>query len=224
MAFNQKAFEKIKKDLEPYKAKLVAVSKKKPASDILEAIQAGQFNFGENYVQELCDKREEVKSKGRWHFIGHLQSNKVKNIAPFIHLIQSVDSVKLLNEINKEARKSDRIIDCLLQVHIAAEETKFGFNEQEAEALMLYPELSEMENIRNRGLMGMASLTNDEEQIKKEFTSLHYLFTNCRLMSMDPEGFDTLSMGMSSDYKIALDCGSNMIRIGSMLFGERDVR
>ncbi|MBK9319806.1 MAG: YggS family pyridoxal phosphate-dependent enzyme [Bacteroidetes bacterium] len=224
MAFNQKAFEKIKKDLEPYKAKLVAVSKKKPASDILEAIQAGQFNFGENYVQELCDKREEVKSKGRWHFIGHLQSNKVKNIAPFIHLIQSVDSVKLLNEINKEARKSDRIIDCLLQVHIAAEETKFGFNEQEAEALMLYPELSEMENIRIRGLMGMASLTNDEEQIKKEFTSLHYLFTNCRLMSMDPEGFDTLSMGMSSDYKIALDCGSNMIRIGSMLFGERDVR
>ncbi len=119
MAFNQKAFEKIKKDLEPYKAKLVAVSKKKPASDILEAIQAGQFNFGENYVQELCDKREEVKSKGRWHFIGHLQSNKVKSIAPFIHLIQSVDSVKLLNEINKEARKSDRIIDCLLQVHIA---------------------------------------------------------------------------------------------------------
>ena len=224
MAFNQKAFEKIKKDLEPYKAKLVAVSKKKPASDILEAIQAGQFNFGENYVQELCDKREEVKSKGRWHFIGHLQSNKVKNIAPFIHLIQSVDSVKLLNEINKEARKSDRIIDCLLQVHIAAGETKFGFNEQEAEALMLYPELSEMENIRIRGLMGMASLTNDEEQIKKEFTSLHYLFTNCRLMSMDPEGFDTLSMGMSSDYKIALDCGSNMIRIGSMLFGERDVR
>ncbi|MBK7887025.1 MAG: YggS family pyridoxal phosphate-dependent enzyme [Bacteroidetes bacterium] len=224
MAFNQKVFEKIKKDLEPYKAKLVAVSKKKPASDILEAIQAGQFNFGENYVQELCDKREEVKSKGRWHFIGHLQSNKVKNIAPFIHLIQSVDSVKLLNEINKEARKSDRIIDCLLQVHIAAEETKFGFNEQEAEALMLYPELSEMENIRIRGLMGMASLTNDEEQIKKEFTSLHYLFTNCRLMSMDPEGFDTLSMGMSSDYKIALDCGSNMIRIGSMLFGERDVR
>ncbi|MBL0096786.1 MAG: YggS family pyridoxal phosphate-dependent enzyme [Bacteroidetes bacterium] len=224
MAFNQKAFEKIKKDLEPYKAKLVAVSKKKPASDILEAIQAGQFNFGENYVQELCDKREEVKSKGRWHFIGHLQSNKVKSIAPFIHLIQSVDSVKLLNEINKEARKSDRIIDCLLQVHIAAEETKFGFNEQEAEALMLYPELSEMENIRIRGLMGMASLTNDEEQIKKEFTSLHYLFTNCRLMSMDPEGFDTLSMGMSSDYKIALDCGSNMIRIGSMLFGERDVR
>ncbi len=224
MAFNQKAFEKIKKDLEPYKAKLVAVSKKKPASDILEAIQAGQFNFGENYVQELCDKREEVKSKGRWHFIGHLQSNKVKNIAPFIHLIQSVDSVKLLNEINKEARKSDRIIDCLLQVHIAAEVTKFGFNEQEAEALMLYPELSEMENIRIRGLMGMASLTNDEEQIKKEFTSLHYLFTNCRLMSMDPEGFDTLSMGMSSDYKIALDCGSNMIRIGSMLFGERDVR
>ncbi len=224
MAFNQKAFEKIKKDLEPYKAKLVAVSKKKPASDILEAIQAGQFNFGENYVQELCDKREEVKSKGRWHFIGHLQSNKVKSIAPFIHLVQSVDSVKLLKEINKEARKSDRIIDCLLQVHIASEETKFGFSEEEAEALMLFPELSEMENIRLRGLMGMATLTADETQIKKEFMGLHYLFTNCRLMSMDPEGFDTLSMGMSSDYKIALDCGSNMIRIGSMLFGERDVR
>lgn len=221
MAFDVSEFEKIKKDLEPYKAKLIAVTKKKTAADVLDAMKHKQLDFGENYVQELCDKREELKSKGRWHFIGHLQSNKVKNIAPFIHLIQSVDSFKLLREINKEAAKSDRIIDCLLQVHIASEETKFGFNEQETEALMLFPDLSEMENIRIRGLMGMASLTEDEAQIKKEFTGLQYLFTNCRLMSMDPEAFDTLSMGMSSDYKIALDCGSNMIRIGSRLFGQR---
>ncbi len=221
MAFNRKALENLLKELEPYQAKLVAVSKKKPAADILEAIAAKQFHFGENYVQELCDKKEEIKSKVKWHFIGHLQTNKVKNIAPFIHLIQSVDSYRLLKEINKEAQKASVVIDCLLQVHIASEETKFGFSEQETEALMLFPELSEMENIRIRGLMGMASLTDKEASIKKEFTALQYLYANCRLMSMDPEAFDTLSMGMSSDYKIALDCGSTMVRIGSTLFGER---
>lgn len=221
MAFDQKAFDRIKRELEPHKATLVAVTKKKSIEDIQEAMKAGHYHFGENYVQELCDKKEQIKTKARWHFIGHLQSNKVKNIAPFVHLIQSVDSYKLLKEINKEAYKAERVIDCLLQVHISSEDTKFGFSEQETEVLMLFPDLSELENIRIRGLMGMASLTDDESQIKKEFQGLYSLFANCRLMSMDPEAFDTLSMGMSSDYKIALDCGSNMVRIGSTLFGER---
>lgn len=222
MSFNQAAFEQIRKELEPYKARLVAVTKKKPSSDIIEAIQSGQHDFGENYVQELCDKREEVKGKARWHFIGHLQTNKVKDIIPFTHLIHSIDSSKLLAAINKEAKKAGMVVDCLVQVHIADEETKFGFSEAETEALMLFPDLSEMENVRIRGLMGMATLTDDTKKIESEFKRLKELFTNCRLMSMDPSAFDTLSMGMSSDYKIALDCGSNMIRIGSALFGTRD--
>ncbi|MFN8154316.1 MAG: YggS family pyridoxal phosphate-dependent enzyme [Bacteroidia bacterium] len=221
MSFNVNQFEQIKKDLEPYKARLVAVTKKKPAEDVMEAIAAGQHDFGENYVQELCEKREVVKGKARWHFIGHLQSNKVKEIIGFTHLIHSIDSSKLLTSINKEAKKAGIVVDCLIQVHIADEETKFGFSEAETEALMLFPDLSEMEHIRIRGLMGMATLTDDTKKIEGEFKRLKELFTNCRLMTMDPTSFDTLSMGMSSDYKIALDCGSNMIRIGSALFGER---
>ncbi|MFM9007476.1 MAG: YggS family pyridoxal phosphate-dependent enzyme, partial [Bacteroidota bacterium] len=178
-------------------------------------------DFGENYVQELVEKKDLVSRMARWHFIGHLQSNKVKMIAPFVHLIQGVDSVKLLSEINKEGKKSGRVIDCLLQIHIASEETKFGFSEAESESLLLFPELSEMTHIRIRGLMGMASLTEHTDQVRKEFQGLHSLFLNCKIMSMDPEAFSVLSMGMSGDYRIALDCGSNMIRIGSMLFGER---
>jgi pyridoxal phosphate enzyme (YggS family) len=222
MSFNVKQFEQIRKDLEPYKARLVAVTKKKPAEDVMEAIASGQHDFGENYVQELCEKRENVKGKARWHFIGHLQTNKVKEIIPFTHLIHSIDSSKLLTAINKEAKKTGLVVDCLIQVHIADEETKYGFSEAETEALMLFPDLSEMENIRIRGLMGMATLTDDSKKIEGEFKRLKELFTNCRLMTMDPSSFDTLSMGMSSDYKIALDCGSNMIRIGSALFGARD--
>lgn len=220
--FDTKAYHRLLKELEPYQAKLVAVSKKKSAADITEAMLEGQMDFGENYVQELCEKKDQVSKMARWHFIGHLQSNKVKQIAPLVHLIQGVDSFKLLNEINKEARKSGITIDCLLQIHISSEETKFGFSEPEVENLLLYPELSEMENIRLRGLMGMASLTDDANRIKNEFISLQRLFLNCKMMSMDPDAFDTLSMGMSSDYKIALDCGSNMIRVGSMLFGSRN--
>ncbi|MFM1744591.1 MAG: hypothetical protein RLZZ630_528 [Bacteroidota bacterium] len=219
--FNAKAYHGLINELAPYKATLVAVSKKKPAEDITEAMVEGQMDFGENYVQELVEKKEQVSLMARWHFIGHLQSNKVKMIAPFTHLIQGVDSVKLLSEINKEGKKSDRVIDCLLQIHIADEETKFGFSEAEAESLLLFPELSEMTHIRIRGLMGMASLTEDNVQVRREFEGLHKLFLNCKMMSMDPEAFDTLSMGMSGDYRLALDCGSNMIRIGSMLFGER---
>lgn len=222
MAFQITEYHTIRKEIESYKAKLVAVSKKKPIEDIQEAIDAGQKSFGENYVQELLDKEAHFKKKANWHFIGHLQSNKVKMIAPFVHLIQGVDSFKLLTEIDKEGKKINRSIDCLIQVHIAQEETKFGFSEEEVEALMLFPELSELENIRIRGLMGMASLSSDSIQLKKEFSGLKNLFNNCKLMSMDPDTFDTLSMGMSSDYKIALDCGSTMVRIGSTLFGERN--
>lgn len=220
--FNAKAYQSLIKELAPYNATLIAVSKKKPAEDITEAMVEGQMDFGENYVQELVEKKDLVSRMARWHFIGHLQSNKVKLIAPFVHLIQGVDSVKLLTEINKEGKKAGRVIDCLLQIHIANEETKFGFSEAEVESLMLFPELSEMTHIRIRGLMGMASLTEDHAQVRTEFKGLHTLFQNCRMMSMDPEGFNILSMGMSGDYRIALDCGSTMIRIGSMLFGERN--
>lgn len=222
MAFQTKTHRELLNELSAYKARLIAVSKKKPVEDIVEAQLAGQLDFGENYVQELEEKHTALPDNVRWHFIGHLQSNKVKYIAPFVHLIQGVDSFKLLKEINKEGQKTNRIVDCLLQVHIADESTKFGFSEQEVEALMLFPELSEFENIRIRGLMGMATFSDDQTKIKKEFTSLHSLFSNCRIMSMDPQHFDVLSMGMSHDYKIALDCGSNMVRIGSMLFGERN--
>jgi pyridoxal phosphate enzyme (YggS family) len=219
--FNAKAYQGLIKELEPYKATLVAVSKKKPADDVTEAMVEGQMDFGENYVQELVETKDLVSRMARWHFIGHLQSNKVKMIASCVHLIQGVDSVKLLSEINKEGKKNGRIIDCLLQVHIASEETKFGFSEAEAESLLLFPELAEMTHVRIRGLMGMASLTEDTVQVRKEFQGLHSLYLNCKMMSMDPEAFNVLSMGMSGDYRIALDCGSNMIRIGSMLFGVR---
>jgi pyridoxal phosphate enzyme (YggS family) len=222
MAFQINAYHSLKKELESYQAQLIAVSKKKPIEDIQEAIEAGQKNFGENYVQELVEKESHFKGKANWHFIGHLQSNKVKMIAPLVTLIQGVDSFKLIQEINKEGKKIDKVIDCLIQVHIAKEETKFGFSEEEVEALLLFPELTELENIRIKGLMGMASLSPDTTVIKKEFNSLKNLFNNCKLMSFDQDAFDTLSMGMSSDYKIALDCGSTMIRIGSTLFGERN--
>lgn len=222
MAFQVENYTQVKNKLEAYKATLVAVSKKKPLEDILQAIENKQFHFGENYVQELVEKNEMLQSKAKWHFIGHLQSNKVKMIAPFVHLIQSVDSFKLLNEINKEANKNNRIIDCLLQVHIASEETKFGFSEEETEAMMSSLELSQLANIRIQGLMGMASFTEETSHIKEEFSGLKNLFDTCKLMSADPEKFNILSMGMSSDYEIALDCGSSMIRMGSTLFGERN--
>jgi pyridoxal phosphate enzyme (YggS family) len=222
MSFNTKNWEKIIRDLEPYKARLVAVSKTKPVEDIVEAMVAGQIHFGENYVQELCDKAEVLKEKVKWHMIGHLQTNKVKMLTPYVHFVQSVDSFRLLAEINKCAAKDERVIDCLLQVHIADEESKFGMSEQEVEELLLHPDLFEMENVRLRGLMGMATLTEDREKIRKEYAGLKNFFNNCRIMTLDPTVFNVLSMGMSSDYQIALDCGSTMIRIGSALFGERE--
>jgi hypothetical protein len=221
MPVNVENYQQIANYLSTYKAKLVAVSKTKPLADIQELVELGQRDFGENYVQELQEKEEVLKSKCKWHFIGHLQSNKVKAIAPFVHLIHGVDSFKLLKEINKQGAIIDRKIDCLLQIHIASEETKFGFDEAEAEALMLYPELAELEHINIRGIMGMATNTTDHTTIAKEFKQLKNIFDNCRIMSFNPKEFNTLSMGMTSDYKIALDCGSNMVRIGSAIFGER---
>ncbi|MBL0146797.1 MAG: YggS family pyridoxal phosphate-dependent enzyme [Chitinophagaceae bacterium] len=203
------------------KATLVAVSKTKPIEDIKALYDLGQRDFGENYVQELVDKYEQLPKDIRWHFIGHLQSNKIKYIAPFVHLIQGVDSLNLLKEINKQALKNNRLINCLLQVHIAQEETKFGFDSNELRQL---PELDHFPNANICGLMGMASFTNNEDLIRKEFKHLFQLFSslkqsntvfaNCQL--------PIASFGMSSDYKIAIQEGSNMVRIGSLLFGERN--
>lgn len=195
---------------------LIAVSKTKPVEDIKELYGLGQRDFGENYVQELVDKQAQLPAGIRWHFIGHLQSNKVKHIAPFIHLIQGVDSLKLLKEIDKQAAKNNRVIHCLLQVHIAQEETKFGFDSPELDALMNRDEgeLNELKNVNIAGLMGMASFTEDKYKVRNEFGALKSLFDKY-------PRFQTLSMGMSDDYKIAVEEGSNMVRIGSLLFGKR---
>lgn len=196
------------------KVTLVAVSKTKPAADIKELYDLGQRDFGENYVQELTEKQPALPSDIRWHYIGHLQSNKVKYIAAFVQLIHGVDSFKLLKEINKQAQKNNRIIDCLLQVHIAQEETKFGLDENELHDVLAGQELAELKNIRVLGLMGMASFTEDMNKVRGEFKYLKTLFDKYPQLQ-------TLSMGMSSDYKIAIEEGSTMIRIGSLLFGER---
>jgi pyridoxal phosphate enzyme (YggS family) len=214
MAVNQQNYKRITEELGSM-CTLVAVSKTKPVVDILALYEAGQKDFGENYVQELVDKQQALPSDIKWHFIGHLQSNKVKYIASFVHLIHGVDSIKLLNEINKQAVKFDRTIDVLLQVHIAREETKFGFNEDELRGVF---SLNPFSNLRLRGLMGMASLSNDEDLIRDEFKYLRSLF---ELFSKANKNFDILSMGMSSDYQLAIQEGSTMVRIGSLLFGER---
>jgi pyridoxal phosphate enzyme (YggS family) len=176
----------------------------------------GHRDFGENYVQELADKHAQLPSEIRWHFIGHLQSNKVKTIAPFVHLVHGVDSFKLLKEINKQGEKNNRVIDVLLQVHIAQEETKFGLDEKELEEILNTNsgKSHELNNISVRGLMGMASLTDDMNKVRIEFKYLKSLFDKCA-------SFNIISMGMSSDYKIAIEEGSNMVRIGSLIFGER---
>lgn len=199
---------------------LVAVSKTKPVEDIRALYDLGQKDFGENYVQELVDKQAVLPADIRWHFIGHLQSNKVKYIAPFVHMIHGVDSLKLLKEIQKQALKNNRVIDCLLQVHIAQEETKFGMDEAEIKEVQGL--ISEFPNLRICGLMGMASFTEDTEKVRTEFAYLHTLFDSVRQSSIvNREWFSTLSMGMSGDYKIAMEEGSTMVRIGSLLFGAR---
>ena len=211
-----------KKRLKNSGCTLVAVSKTKPVEMILEAYEAGQLDFGENKVQELREKPGQLPENIRWHMIGHLQSNKVKYIAPFIHLIHAVDSLKLLEEINKQALKHGRIIDCLLQVHIAQEEHKFGFEEQELIQILNSDELKTLQNIRITGLMGMASYTDDHDQIRDEFRKLKNLFDRLRLDFQLPNAvIQELSMGMSDDYTIALEEGSTMIRVGSKIFGPR---
>jgi PLP dependent protein len=212
--------EKYKDILEELNGKviLVAVSKTKPAEDIQALYNLGQRDFGENYVQELVEKEAALPKDIRWHFIGHLQSNKVKYIAPFVHLIHGVDSFSLLKEINKQALKNNRTINCLLQIHIAKEETKFGFDEEELTNMAI----SQLENIKIIGLMGMASFSDDKELVKSEFRDLKRMFdSNVQPLTTNYQP-STLSMGMSGDYKIAIEEGSNMVRIGSLLFGERN--
>ena len=220
MSINTKKYQEILTELNG-KAILVAVSKTKPAEDILELYKLGQRDFGENYVQELVGKYEQLPNDIRWHYIGHLQSNKVKFIAPFIHLIHGVDSLSLLKEINKQALKNNRIIDCLLQIYIAKEETKFGLNSDELDAI-LKSGLSELKNIRIAGLMGMASFSTNMDLVRSEFKYLKSLFDKHTVLLTNNGQRATLSMGMSADYKIALQEGSNMVRIGSLLFGERN--
>lgn len=216
------SFQNILKDLANYNTNLVAVSKTKPQSAILELYEEGQRDFGENRVQELVDKQEALPKDINWHMIGHLQSNKVKYIAPFIHLIHSVDSPKILKEINKQAAKNDRIIDCLLQFHIAEEDTKYGFDSDEALAFLKSPEFQSLQNIRIVGVMGMATFTKDENQVRNEFRSLKVIFDLLQKNCFDQvNSFKEISMGMSGDYTIAMEEGSTMVRIGSLLFGAR---
>ena len=199
---------------------LVAVSKTKPIEMIVEAMQKGHLDFGENKVQELVDKHEKLPKEIKWHMIGHLQRNKVKYIAPFVHLIHGADSERLINEINKQGEKNNRIIDCLLQFHIAQETTKFGFNMEEVNELIKSNKFKEWGNVNIRGVMGMATFTNDKSQVKTEFESLKLYFDDIS-KQINSESFNIISMGMSGDYKIAIECGSNMLRIGSSIFGAR---
>ncbi|MFV8373075.1 YggS family pyridoxal phosphate-dependent enzyme [Flavobacterium sp. LB2P74] len=203
----------------PEHVTLVAVSKTKPISDLMEGYEAGQRIFGENKIQEMAEKWEQMPKDIQWHMIGHVQTNKVKFMAQFVSLIHGVDSLKLLQEINKQALKHNRIIDCLLQMHIAEEETKFGLDEQELASLLSSNEFKELKNIRIVGLMGMATFTNNKDQIKKEFTHLKSIFDQFTIHNSQ---FTILSMGMSGDYQLAIECGSNMVRIGSSIFGGRN--
>lgn len=206
----------------PADVQLIAVSKTKPASMIQELYQAGQRAFGENKVQEMVDKYEQLPNDIQWHLIGHLQTNKVKYIATFVHLIHAVDSLKLLQEIDKQAAKCGRIIPCLLQFHIANEETKFGLDFSEAEEILQSREFIEMQNVQIVGLMGMATFTEDQEQIRDEFRNLNNYFQiiKSHYFKFNPD-FKHLSMGMSGDYELAIEEGSTMVRIGSTLFGSR---
>lgn len=205
----------------PESVTLVAVSKTKPVTDIIEAYQAGQRIFGENKVQEMCNKQPELPEDIQWHLIGHLQTNKVKYIAPFVRLIHGVDSLKLLKEINKRAKQNNRIIECLLQVYIAEEETKFGLNEEELTEVIHSEEFKQFESIKIVGLMGMATFTENTAQVKKEFTYLKSLFDKHKEYKTHNFELTTLSMGMSGDYQLAIECGSTMVRVGSAIFGNR---
>lgn len=202
----------------PENVTLVAVSKTKPVSDLIEAYEAGQRIFGENKIQEMADKFEQMPKDIEWHMIGHVQTNKVKFMASFVSLVHGVDSLKLLEEIDKQALKNDRIIECLLQIHIAEEDTKFGLDETELNDLLQSETFSNLKNIKIKGLMGMATFTENQDQIKKEFLHLKTIFEKCSILNPN---FSILSMGMSGDYQLAIDCGSKMVRIGSSIFGGR---
>lgn len=213
-----KNLQSVKSQL-PQDVCLVAVSKTKPKAMIQELWDAGQLDFGENKVQELVEKHEALPKGIRWHMIGHLQRNKVKYIASFVHLIHGVDSERLLKEIDKRAAQNNRVIDVLLQAHIAQESSKFGFDLEDLEAKLIREFYEQYSNVRIKGLMGMASLTEDEGQIKREFSSLNERFLSLKKEFPD---MDILSMGMSGDYPLAIDCGSNMVRVGSKIFGSRN--
>ena len=202
---------------------LVAVSKSKPSSNILEVYRTGHKIFGENKIQELCSKYEELPKDIKWHMIGHLQTNKVKYIAPFVHLIHGVDSLKLLKEINRQGHKCGRVINCLLQIHIAQEDTKFGLVKEKLFELIANNDLKDLQNVSINGLMGIATNTENKSQIRNEFKGLKELFVSLKNMRL-PENIklSEISMGMSGDYEIALEEGSTMIRIGSTIFGARD--
>ena len=219
----QQNLNNIKSQL-PAHVTLVAVSKTKPVADLMEAYHAGQHIFGENYVQELVEKQEQMPKDIQWHFIGHLQSRKVKLIAPFVSLIHGVDSLKLLQEINKQAAKNNRVIDCLLQVFIAEEESKFGLDEQELEEMLkqVQHDKENFKNIRIVGLMGMATFTENQNQIEKEFKHLKTIFDKYSKLNTENCQLNTLSLGMSGDYQLAISCGSTMVRIGSSIFGTRN--
>lgn len=213
--------KRITKDL-PKDVTLVAVSKTKPHEDLLEAYSAGQRIFGENKVQEMVEKHEALPKDIQWHMIGHVQRNKVKYMAPFVSLIHGVDSFKLLKEVNKQAQKNDRCISCLIQIKIADEDSKFGMGYDDAKALITSEALSSLKNIKIVGLMGMATFTEDTTQIEKEFKNLAAFYDSLKDLESKQCDWQILSMGMSGDYKIAVSCGSNMVRIGSHIFGARN--
>lgn len=217
-------WKNIKEEIAAHNVTLVAVSKKKPVSDIEELYRLGERNFGENYVQELTEKQPLLPADINWHYIGHLQTNKVKYIAKFVHLIHAVDSFKLLQEINKQAARHERVIDVLLQLHVAEEETKHGLDNKELVELMdMYEaQKAELANVRICGVMGMATFTDDMEQVRKEFRQIKNMFTFAKdSYFITQDYFNICSMGMSSDYKLAIEEGSTMVRIGSSIFGER---
>jgi PLP dependent protein len=221
MAISKDNYRKIINELQPKNVTLVAVSKIQPVTAINELYEIGHRDFGENYVQELVEKKEQLPADIRWHFIGHLQTNKVKYIASFVHLIQGVDSLKLLQEINKQAKKNDRIIHVLLQVHIAQEETKFGFDEKELAELLNKIEALQLDAVSIDGLMGMATFTDDLPKVKTEFQYLKNIFNKYASLQTKNCHLQILSMGMSDDFKIAIEEGSTMVRIGSLIFGKR---
>ncbi|WP_040253751.1 YggS family pyridoxal phosphate-dependent enzyme [Psychroserpens mesophilus] len=205
----------------PEHVTLVAVSKTKPVSDLMEAYDAGQRIFGENKIQEMVEKYEQMPKDIKWHMIGHVQRNKVKYMAEFVSLVHGVDSFKLLKEINKQAKKHDRVINCLLQIKIAEEDTKFGMSSEDVKKLITSEALTSLTNVCITGVMGMATFTDDSTQIEAEFKRLKTIFEDLKPIQTSNCELQTISMGMSSDYQLAIDCGSTMIRVGSSIFGAR---